>query len=138
MNKKGCLIAAVVVLVLAAVGIGGCVFFTAKFGIQMGLAGAAFAIEMEIAEFQRQNPEAQVPPTNEAWAEALQGFSGSGSDISAFLQGGKIVDIFQNEMGIEQAEDGTIRVISPGKDGVLGTKDDVTSDMFNKLKDKFE
>ncbi|MCB1089636.1 MAG: hypothetical protein KDM63_21530, partial [Verrucomicrobiae bacterium] len=72
--KKGCIIAAVVALVLAMIGIGGCVFFGFKYGSKMGNAGVTFAIEMAISEYQAQNPDAKIEPTNEAWAKALEGF----------------------------------------------------------------
>lgn len=135
--KKGCIIAAVVVLVLGALIVGGCLWFVGTKGTKFANAGAAFAVEMAISEYQRQNPDAQVAPTNEAWAEALQGFSGT-ADLSQFVKNGKIVDVFQNEMQISQDPDGTVRVTSPGKDGQIGTEDDVDSGMFEALQQKVE
>jgi hypothetical protein len=139
--KKGCVIAAIVVLVLGAIGIGGCVFFGVKYGSKMGNAGVAFAVETAIAAYQAQNPDAKIEPTNEAWAKALEGFKlpgGGSNDISQFIKDGKIVDIMQKEVKIEQAPDGSIRVITAGNDGTFGTEDDVDSSMFKNLQEKAE
>lgn len=140
--KKGCVIAIIVVLVLGAIGIGGCVFFGMKYGMQAGNAGIAFAVETAIAEYQRQNPDAKVEPTNEAWATALQNFKipgGAGQqDLAQFIKEGKIVDIAQKPMIISQNPDGSIKVSSPGKDGQPGTADDVDSSMFKNLQEKAE
>jgi len=114
--KKGCIIAAIVVLVLALIGIGGCVFFFTTKGPQLANAGAALAIETAIAAYQDQNPDAQIAATNEAWAEALQGFSfpgGTGDELNQFVKNGKIVDALGNEMAIEEQPNGSIKVISP-------------------------
>jgi len=137
--NKGCVIAAVVVFVLGVIGIGGCVFLGAKYGAQMGNATIAFGIETAIAAYQQENPDAKIEPTNEAWAKALEGFKmpgGGSNDLSQFIKNGKIVDIMQKEVKIEQGPDGSIRVISSGKDGTFGTEDDVDSSMFKKLQEK--
>ena len=139
--KKGCVIAAVVVLVLGAIGIGGCVFFGVKYGSKMADAGVAIALETAIAEYRSQNPDAQIEPTNEAWAKALEGFQlpgGGANDLAQFIKNGKLVDITQKEVKIDQAPDGSIRVITSGKDGVFGTEDDGDSGMFKKLQEKAE
>lgn len=150
--NKGCVIAIIVVLVLGAIGtaaltlgvlsIGGCVYFGAKYGMQAENAGIAFAVETAIAEYQRQNPDAKVEPTNEAWATALQNFKipgGAGQqDLAQFIKEGEIVDIAQQPMIISQNPDGSIKVSSPGKDGQPGTADDVDSSMFKNLQEKAE
>ena len=139
--KKGCIIAIVVVVVLAALGIGGCLFFAAKYGADFGNAGAAFAVETAIDMYRTQNPDEEVPLTNEAWAEKLQDFQlpgGGTQDLSQFIQDGKIVDIFKREMKLEADASGKIRVKSAGKDGQMGTDDDVTSEVFQKLQQKME
>ena len=139
--KKGCIIAAIVVLVLAIIGVGGCFFLGAKYGMNFANAGSAFAVEMAIAEYQKQNPDANIEPTNEAWAKALEGFTipgGSGNELEQFVKDGKILDVYQNEMGISQAADGSIKVTSPGKDGILGNEDDVDSSMLSDLQQKAE
>ena len=89
---------------------------------------------LEIAgEDQAANPDAQVEATNEAWAAALQGFtSPSGTDISAFIANGQLVDINQNPMGLEVV-DGAVKITSPGDDGELGTEDDITAEALQKL-----
>lgn len=138
--KKGCVIAIIVVLVLGAIGIGACVFLGMKFGAQMGNAGVTFAVETAIAEYRKQNPDAKVEPTNEAWVAALQGFQPAGGqqDLSQFIQNGKFVDILKKELIFSQNPDGSIKVTSPGKDGLPGTADDVDSGMFKKLQEKAE
>ncbi len=143
--KKGCIIALVVAAVLALlVGVAviiGAVVLGKKVG-EGGLeflakapnAGAVFAIETAIAEYQRQNPDANVEPTNEAWATALKDFKIGGSgDLSGFIVEGKLVDAFQQEVGVSESADGTVVITSPGKDGVLGNEDDVTSEMMTDL-----
>lgn len=145
--KKGCVIAIIVAVVLVIVavvaGVIGLVVVGKKVG-EGGLdfitkapnAGAAMAIEVAIQEYKTQNPDAQIPPTNEAWAEALKDFKvGGDTDLGNLIQDGKFVDLSRNEMGFEQADDGSIKVTSPGKDGVLGTEDDVDSSMFEKLQE---
>ena len=139
--KKGCIIAAIVVAVLAIIGIGVGVYFVKTKGMDFANSGAIFAVEMSIAEYQKANPEAQVAPTNEAWAKALEGFKipgGAGNELDQFVKGGKILDIYQNEMGISQAADGSIKVTSAGPDGILGNEDDVDSSMIGDLMQKAE
>ncbi len=144
--KKGCVIAIIVAVVLVIAVVAGIVVVGKKLG-EGGLdfitkapnAGAALAIEVAIQEYKTQNPDAQIPPTNEAWAEALKDFKvGGGNDLGNLIQDGKFVDISRNEMGFEQTADGGIKVISPGKDAILGTEDDVDSSMFEKLQEKIE
>ena len=139
MNKKGCVIAAVIVVVLAALGIGGCLFLGMKYGSEMGNAGVAFAVETAIGAYRSQHPDEEVPLSNEVWAEKLKGFEvpGSGAQsMSQFIQDGKLVDIFKREMKLEQDADGKIRAISAGKDGLMNTEDDVTSKLFRRFQEK--
>jgi hypothetical protein len=137
--SKGCIISAIVVFVLCVIGIGGCVFFGAKYGSKFANGTVALAVETAIAAYQDQNPDAKIEPTNAAWAKALEGFKmpgGGANDLAQFIKGGKIVDIMQREVKIEQASDGSIRVISSGTDGTFGTEDDVDSSMLRKLGEK--
>ena len=134
--KKGCIIAIVVVLVLGLI-IGGVAFYFINKGVgglkNLGNSAAAFAVETVIEEYKAANPDAQVEATNEAWATALQGFnSPSGTDISAFMANGQLVDINQNPLGLEVV-DGAVKVTSAGEDGQLGTDDDVTAEALEKL-----
>ena len=141
MNKKGCIITAIVVVVLAALGIGGCVYFVITKGADLGNAGAAFAVETTIDLYRQQNPDEEVPVTNEAWAEKLKDFQmpGAGNqNMSQFIQDGKLVDIFKRELKLEEDAGGKIRVTSAGKDGQMDTEDDVTSGIFQKLQEKAE
>ncbi|MCB1061650.1 MAG: hypothetical protein KDN20_01875 [Verrucomicrobiae bacterium] len=141
--KKGCIIAAIVVFVLGVIGIGGCVYVTKKYGTKLvdygtefANAGATFAIETAIADFKTKNPEAQIPTTNEAWAAVLKDYQMSGGkniDLSAFIQNGKLVDAFQKELKLVDGPDGSVKAISPGKDGIIDTEDDVDSSKLEKL-----
>lgn len=148
--NKGCVIAiivAVVLVIIAAVATVVGLFVVGKKVGEGGLdfitkapnAGAAMAIEVAIQEYKTQNPDAQVAPTNEAWAEALKDFKvGGANDLGNLIEDGKFVDISRNEMGFEQTADGGVKVTSPGKDGILGTEDDVDSSMFEILQQKAE
>lgn len=142
MNKKGCIIAAAIVLALALLGIGGCVYFGMKYGSKFGNAAAALAVESAIEMYRGQNPDEEVPTTNEAWAAKLQDFqmpgAGSNQNMSQFIRNGKLVDIYKHEMKLEKDADGKIRATSAGKDGLMGTEDDVTSELFQKLQEKME
>lgn len=134
--KKGCIIAIVVVLVLGLI-IGGVAFYFIRKGVggikNFGNAAAVFAVEAAIEEYKTANPDAQVEATNEAWAAALQDFtSPSGTDITAFMANGQLVDINQNPLGVDVV-DGAIKLTSPGEDGQLGTGDDVTAEAMEKL-----
>lgn len=132
--KKGCIIAIVVVLVLGLIVGGVVVYFASTKGAQAVNSGVAFAVETAIEAYQTQNPDAQIPTTNEDWAKALEGFSlPDGQNMSELVQNGKLVDVFQNALKLEEGPDGKIRVISPGKDGEFGTDDDADSSMMRGL-----
>ena len=143
--KKGCIVALIVAGVVALLAIIAVVIGVVVAGKKLGEggleflskapnAGAAFALETAIEEYRRQNPDAQVAATNEAWAEVLKDYKmGGATDMSQFVKDGKLVDAFQKEVGVSQGPDGKIVITSPGKDGILGNEDDVTSEMLKDL-----
>ena len=91
--------------------------------------------EAAIADYRSKNPDAEVELSNEAWVEAILApdsnvnpqFSNSVRQISE-LGEGKYVDQHQNAVKLIKDENGTIRVISAGKDGAFDTEDDVSTD----------
>ncbi len=123
--KKGCTIAAIVIAVLIIFcGVGAYIFQQ-----KIGNSGLILRIEDAIAEYQKHNPGDQVETSNEAWAAALIA-DDSGVSSAAFLKilvksgGGKLLDTYQNPLVFNANEDGSISVVSMGKDGKLGTADD--------------
>ena len=131
--KKGCIIAVVVVLVLGALAIGGCVFLAAKNANSMIVLG----IEASIAAYRQANPTAQVEATNEAWSKALESFTPPGGNAQGLPRvNGKLVDMYQNPVKIVQNPDGSIAVFSAGKDGQMDTADDEGSGKLGEMMKK--
>ena len=132
--NKGCLIAGGIfaVLALACCG-GGFVFYTQYVGPLM-LA----QMEADIAHYRTAHPDAKVEPVNESWA-AILADPANGAKAQAQWQQlvtagkGKLIDLHGNPVRIEAQADGTIHVISNGKDGAPGTPDDETAEKGRAL-----
>ncbi len=123
---KGCITAAIVVILFAVVCIGGSFFAFFKYGDPYILSVTEFSIE----EYKRQNPLERIPTTNEAWTEALIAEESSikfKRELSQFAPAGQIVDLQQQPIKLVEQRDGSIVALSAGKDQEFDTEDDQTS-----------
>jgi len=134
--NKGCVIAAVVVGVIVVVCAGVTIYFSTKFVNPSVLV----VFETGIDSYQQKHPDANIELTNEAWVTALTApDSGVEPDIAKAIKqtadanGGKFADIYQTPVNLAKREDGTIQVLSAGKDKTFGTADDENTDPIKKL-----
>ena len=135
--KKGCVVALIIVGILAIVGIIGC-FFLAKKGMDFATAGLCYGLEEVVAQYKAENPD-KLPAenTNEAWSDVLKDLNMEGQRIGDMMIGGKLIDPYRNPLKFQADADGTIRIYSAGKDGQFDTGDDVSSDKIKELQEKF-
>ena len=117
--NKGCLIAGGIAATLAVLCCGGAIIFGPQY------LGPLILMQMEsdIAQFRHTHPEVTVEPTNEAWAKILADPANGAQAQASWKQlvdasDGKLTDLHHNPVRIEPQADGTIRVISNGKDGL--------------------
>ena len=141
--KKGCVISLIVLVLLAIAG-GVLVVKFGKKAMGVGQASALFVVEEAIKNYKKASPDAlPADNTNEAWAAVLQGtdhdqISVNGKpvrlELDHFIQEGKITDLMgQTPVTLQTSANGEITAVLPGKDGQLGTEDDVTSAAFRNL-----
>jgi hypothetical protein len=140
MKNKGCLIAAIVGVVLLVL-CGGGIYLVGKKAMPFAGSAILFQLETDIAKYRELHPDKTIEPTNEAWAAALAA-TDSGVDGQpqwaqmAATTGGKLIDLHQNPLRIIPNPDGTISVRSNGKDGLPDTADDETSQQIREMMEK--
>lgn len=128
--NKGCLISAGVFLGLLVLCCGGGSFFLYQ---NIG-PGLLVAIQLDVDEYRKKHPEISVAPTNEAWTTALtdrtNGLPNQKNwESLAQLGKGRLIDIpYRNPLRFVPRPDGSVMVVSNGKDGKPDTADDETSE----------
>ena len=132
--NKGCLIAAGIFAVLAVLCCGGGYFVFNQYAGPIMLA----QMEADIASYRKAHPDATVEPSNEAWsailADPANGAKGQAQWQQLVTAGkGKLIDLHRNPVRIEPQPDGTIFVISNGKDGLPNTADDETAEKARSM-----
>lgn len=90
--------------------------------------------QMDVDEFRKKNPTAVVEPTNEAWTKVLTDPANALQNQNAWLQlaqlgKGQVIDLpYQKPLRFVPQPDGSVMVVSNGKDGLPDTADDRTSE----------
>ena len=135
--KKGCIAGLVVgILLLVAVGLVAMKVFA------YGESSFLFGIEEAGKNYMAENP-GKIPASNEQWVTALQGTDYDNNleangrktaiEIDSLIKNGK----FMNPTGSQEismsVEDGKLKAVLAGKDGQIGTADDITSDKIRAL-----
>lgn len=134
--NKGCVIAAVVVGLIVVV----CAGFTIFISMNFMNPSILVVFETGIDSYKAKHPEANVELTNKAWVAAITA-ADSGVDpkiVDAVKQtadanGGEFADIYQTPVQLKAREDGSIQVISAGKDKTFGTADDENTDKVKQF-----
>ncbi len=127
--NKGCAIAGGATLVLLILCCGG-----GGFMIYQNLGPAILiAVQTDVDDFRKRHPEVAVEPTNEAWTKALTNPENGLENQQAWVQlaqagQGELVDIpYLNPLRFVPQPDGSVLVVSNGKDGLPDTEDDESS-----------
>lgn len=127
--NKGCLIAGGAALVLLLLCCGGGGFF-----IYQSVGPAILvALQDDVDAYLKAHPDASVEPTNEAWTKVLTSTESGLANTQAWQQlaqagNGQIVDIPHfNPVRFVPQPDGSVLVVSSGKDGLPDTEDDLSS-----------
>ena len=144
--NKGCIIGLVIFGIIAILGIGAAIFFGKK-ALGFGQSTALYVVEEAIKDYSADNSnEIPAEATNEAWTAVLKGtdydkIERDGNslelEIDQFIQGGKMMDVLRkNPITLQKGADGAIVALLPGKDGEIGTADDISSASFRNLINK--
>jgi len=127
--NKGCLIAggAALLLVVLCCGGGGFIVY------QNGGPAILIAVQTDVDEFRKKHPDITVEPTNEAWTKALTDPENGLENQQAWVEivqagGGKLFDLpYMKPLRFVPQPDGSVLVVSNGKDGLPDTADDESS-----------
>ena len=142
--KKGCIIAIVVVVALAVVGIALFVIVglpkLKNFGTAGFIVATETAVDMYVAEF------GEAPKGNhEKVIEILRGNNPKeknflGSELDGAIVDGKVADVWRRPLKMNRAADGSLSFTSAGPNGEHGDEDDVTGaavrDLVGKIQEK--